>query len=79
VFAGLNRVFRIAGGALTYPLTNNERPRQPGTRVPVRNRHVLTFGLDHGISVLTCEPGNLATKGGMVNAVKLAKADIVAT
>ncbi len=44
--------------------------------VPVRNRHAVTFGRYYGISVLTCEP---ASKGGVENAVKLAKADIVPT
>ena len=48
--------------------------------VPVRNRAAVTFGRYYGIiSVLTCEPADPASKGGVENAVKLAKADIVPT
>ena len=47
--------------------------------VPVRNRHAVTFGRYYGISVLTCQPADPASKGGVENAVKLAKADIVPT
>ncbi len=39
----------------------------------------MTFGRYYGISVLTCEPADPASKGGVENAVKLAKADIVPT
>lgn len=47
--------------------------------VPVRNRQVVTFGRYYGVSVLTCGPADPASKGGVENAVKLAKADIVPT
>lgn len=81
VFAGLDRVFRIVGGAPTYLLTDNEKTVTTGhvAGVPVRNRHAVTFGRYYGISVLTCEPADPASKGGVENAVKLAKADIVPT
>jgi transposase len=81
VFAGLDRIFRILGGAPTYLLTDNEKTVTTGhiAGVPVRNRAAVTFGRFYGISVLTCEPADPASKGGVENAVKLAKADIVPT
>ncbi|QIX51881.1 IS21 family transposase [Rhodococcus sp. DMU1] len=81
VFAGLDRVFRILGGAPTYLLTDNEKTVTTGhiAGVPVRNRQAVTFGRYYGISVLTCAPADPASKGGVENAVKLAKADIVPT
>lgn len=81
VFAGLDRVFRVVGGAPTYVLTDNEKTVTTGhvAGVPVRNRDAVTFGRFYGVSVLTCEPADPATKGGVENAVKLAKADIVPT
>ncbi|WP_308221062.1 IS21 family transposase [Gordonia sp. ABSL49_1] len=81
VFAGLDRVFRILGGAPTYVLTDNEKTVTTGhvAGVPVRNRDAVSFGRFYGVSVLTCEPADPATKGGVENAVKLAKADIVPT
>ena len=81
VFAGLDRIFRILGGAPTYLLTDNEKTVTTGhiAGVPVRNRPAVTFGRYYGISVLTCQPADPASKGGVENAVKLAKADIVPT
>lgn len=82
VFAGLDRVFRIVGGAPTYVLTDNEKTVTTGhiAGVPVRNRHAVTFARYYGVSVLTCEPADpAASKGGVENAVKLAKADVVPT
>ena len=69
------------GGAPTYLLTDNEKTVTTGhiAGVPVRNRAAVTFGRYYGISVLTCEPADPASKGGVENAVKLAKADIVPT
>lgn len=81
VFAGLDRVFRIIGGAPTYVLTDNEKTVTTGhvAGVPVRNRQAVTFSRHYGVTVLTCEPADPASKGGVENAVKLAKADIVPT
>lgn len=81
VFAGLDRIFRIIGGAPTYVLTDNEKTVTTGhvAGVPVRNRQAVTFSRYYGVSVLTCEPADPASKGGVENAVKLAKADIVPT
>ncbi|MDT5283926.1 MAG: hypothetical protein QOJ20_5121, partial [Mycobacterium sp.] len=71
----------ILGGAPTYLLTDNEKTVTTGhiAGVPVRNRQAVTFGRYYGISVLTCQPADPASKGGVENAVKLAKADIVPT
>lgn len=81
VFAGLDRVFRIIGGVPTYLLTDNEKTVTTGhvAGVPVRNRTAVTFSRYYGLTVLTCEPADPASKGGVENAVKLAKADIVPT
>jgi len=81
VFAGLDRVFRIIGGAPTYVLTDNEKTVTTGhiAGVPVRNRDAVSFSRYYGVTVLTCQPADPASKGGVENAVKLAKADIVPT
>lgn len=81
VFAGLDRVFRTIGGAPTYVLTDNEKTVTTGhiAGVPIRNRQAVTFARYYGITVLTCEPADPASKGGVENAVKVAKADIVPT
>lgn len=70
VFTGLDRIFRIVGGAPTYLLTDNEKTVTVGhiAGVPVRNRAAVTFGRYYGISVLTCEPADPASKGGVENA-----------
>jgi transposase len=81
VFAGLDRIFRIIGGIPTYLLTDNEKTVTVGhvAGIPIRNRQAVTFGRYYGVTVLTCEPADPASKGGVENAVKLAKADIVPT
>ncbi|NUS34919.1 MAG: IS21 family transposase [Pseudarthrobacter sp.] len=81
VFAALDRCFRILGGAPTYVLTDNEKTvttaRVAG--VPVRNQQTLDFARHYGVTVLTCQPADPATKGGVEASVKLAKADLVPT
>lgn len=47
--------------------------------VPVRNQATLAFAKHYSVQVLTCRPADPATKGGVENAVKIAKADIVPT
>ncbi|MDQ0618390.1 transposase [Arthrobacter globiformis] len=46
-------------------------------RVPVRNQQTLDFARRYGITVLTCQPADPASKGGVEASVKLAKADLV--
>nr|WP_240974787.1 IS21 family transposase [Arthrobacter sp. SF27] len=81
VFAALDRCFRILGGAPTYVLTDNEKTvtTMHVAGVPVRNQQTLEFARHYGVSVLTCQPADPATKGGVEASVKLAKADIVPT
>jgi transposase len=81
VYAALDRCFRVLGGAPTYVLTDNEKTVTTAhvAGVPVRNRQTLDFARHYGITVLTCQPADPATKGGVEASVKLAKADIVPT
>ena len=81
VFAALDATFRLLGGAPTYVLTDNEKSVtiEHVARIPVRNQQVVAFGRHYGITVHTCQPRDPASKGGVENAVKLAKADIVPT
>lgn len=79
VFAALDRSFRILGGAPTYVLTDNEKTVTTAhvAGVPVRNQQTLDFARHYGVTVLTCQPADPASKGGVEASVKLAKADIV--
>ncbi len=79
VFAALDRCFRILGGAPTYVLTDNEKTVTTAhvAGVPVRNQQTLDFARHYGVTVLTCQPADPASKGGVEAAVKLAKADLV--
>ncbi|HSP76179.1 MAG TPA: IS21 family transposase [Cryobacterium sp.] len=79
VFAALDRTLRILGGAPTYVLTDNEKTVTVShiAGVPVRNQQTVDFARHYGITVLTCQPADPATKGGSESSVKVAKADIV--
>ena len=79
VFAALDRSFRIIGGAPTYVLTDNEKTVTVShvAGVPVRNQQTVAFARHYGVTVLTCQPADPASKGGVESSVKLAKADIV--
>ena len=79
VFAALDRTFRTAGGAPTYVLTDNEKTVTVShiAGVPVRNQQTEDFARHYGVTVLTCQPADPASKGGVESSVKLAKADIV--
>lgn len=79
VFAALDRSFRIAGGAPTYILTDNEKTVTVShvAGVPVRNLQTVDFARYYGVTVLTCQPADPASKGGVEASVKVAKADIV--
>ena len=81
VFAALDATFRLVGGAPTYVLTDNEKSVtvEHVAHLPVRNPQIVTFARYYGVTVLTCQPRDPASKGGVENAVKLAKADIVPT
>ena len=79
VFAALDRTFRILEGAPTYVLTDNEKTVTTShiAGVPVRNQQTVDFARHYGVTVLTCQPADPASKGGVESSVKLAKADIV--
>ena len=79
VYAALDRTFRMIGGAPTYVLTDNEKTVTVShiAGVPVRNVATVDFARHYGVTVLTCQPADPATKGGVESSVKLAKADIV--
>jgi len=81
VFAALDTTFRLLGGAPTYVLTDNEKSVtiEHVARIPVRNQQVVAFARYYGVTVHTCEVRDPASKGGVENTVKLAKADIVPT
>jgi len=81
VIAALDRTFRLLGGVPTYVLTDNEKTVtvEHIAGVPVRNREVVSFGRHYGATVLTCEPADPASKGGVEASVKISKADLVPT
>lgn len=81
VFAALDTTFRLLGGAPTYVLTDNEKSVtiEHVARIPVRNQQVVAFARHYSVTVHTCQPRDPASKGGVENTVKLAKADIVPT
>jgi transposase len=81
VIAALDRTFRLLGGAPTYVLTDNEKTVtvEHVAGVPVRNRETVSFGRHYGVTVLTCQPADPASKGGVEASVKVAKADLVPT
>lgn len=81
VFMVLDRTFRLIGGVPTYVLTDNEKTvtTMHIAGVPVRNRDTVSFAKFYGTTVLTCEPADPASKGGVERSVQVAKADLVPT
>ncbi len=79
VFAALDRTFRLVGGCPTYVLTDNEKSVtiEHVAGVPVRNPQIVAFARHYSTAVHTCMPADPASKGGVENAVKIAKADLV--
>lgn len=79
VFAALDRSFRLIGGVTTYILTDNEKTVTVShvAGVPVRNQQTVDFARHYGVTVLTCQPADPASKGGVESSVKVAKADLV--
>lgn len=79
VFTALDRSFRLLGGAPTYVLTDNEKTvtTMHVAGVPVRNQQTLAFAKHYSVEVLTCQPADPASKGGVESSVKIAKADLV--
>jgi hypothetical protein len=81
VVAALDRTFRLAGGAPTYVLTDNERTVTDRhiAGIAVRNERVIDVARYYGITIATCVPADPESKGGSESTVKLAKADLVPT
>nr|WP_237762422.1 IS21 family transposase [Arthrobacter sp. ERGS1:01] len=79
VFAALDRSFRLIGGVPTYVLTDNEKTVtiEHVAGIPVRNHQIVAFARHYSTSIQTCLPADPASKGGVENAVKIAKADLV--
>lgn len=79
VFAALDRTFRLIGGVPTYVLTDNEKTVtvEHVAGIPVRNHRIVAFARHYSTSLQTCLPADPASKGGVENAVKVAKADLV--
>ncbi|WP_346036096.1 DDE-type integrase/transposase/recombinase [Brevibacterium picturae] len=79
VFMVLDRTFRLIGGIPAYVLTDNEKTvtTMHVAGVPVRNRDTVSFAKYYGTTVLTCQPADPASKGGVERSVQIAKADLV--
>lgn len=81
VHAALERCFRLIGGVPDYVLTDNEKTvtTMHIAGIPVRNRQIVTFSRYYGTQIHTCQPADPVSKGGVENAVKIAKADLLPT
>ena len=81
VIAALDRTFRLAGGATTYVLTDNERTVTDRhiAGIAVRNRTAVDLSRYYGVTIATCVPADPESKGGSEAAVRVAKADLVPT
>lgn len=79
VFAALDLTLRRLGGVPTYVLTDNEKTVtvEHVAGMAVRNPQMVAFARHYGLTVLTCEPADPASKGGSESTVKVAKADLV--
>lgn len=79
VMSALDAFFRHVGGVPTYVLTDNERTVtiDQVCNLPVRNGQIVSFARWYGTTIHTCVPYDPASKGGVENAVKIAKADLV--
>lgn len=79
VIAALDRSFRLAGGAPTYVLTDNEKTVTDRhiAGIAVRNRTAVDVARYYGITIATCVPFDPESKGGSEASVRVAKADLV--
>jgi hypothetical protein len=81
VIAALDRSFRLAGGAPTYVLTDNEKSVTDRhiAGIAVRNGMAVDVSRYYGVTVATCVPADPESKGGSEATVRVAKADLVPT
>lgn len=81
VIAALDRTFRLAGGAPTFVLTDNEKTVTDRhiAGIAVRNQVAVDVSRYYGVTIATCVPADPESKGGSESTVKIAKADLVPT
>ncbi|MFI9507204.1 IS21 family transposase [Nocardia sp. NPDC052566] len=81
IAACLDTTFRAFGGVPTYCLTDNEKTVTTThiAKIAVRNPDIVPIGRFYGTVIRTCLPADPASKGGVENAVKVAKRDLVPT
>jgi hypothetical protein len=81
VISALDRSFRLAGGAPTYVLTDNEKTVTDRhiAGIAVRNQMAVDVSRYYGITIATCVPADPESKGGSEATVRVAKADLVPT
>ncbi|WP_230855305.1 Mu transposase domain-containing protein [Arthrobacter terrae] len=79
IFAALDRSFRLIGGVPTYVLTDDERTITVDhvAGITVRNAQIVAFARHYSTAAHTCMSADPASKGGVENAAKIAKADLV--
>lgn len=81
VIGTLDACFRAIGGVPAAVLTDNEKTVTVDhvCNLPVRNQRIVSAARWYGTAIHTCVPYDPASKGGVENAVKVAKADLVPT
>jgi hypothetical protein len=81
VVMALDRSLRMFGGAPTYALTDNEKTVSVDhvCEIAVRNPTIVAVGRHYGVTIATCVPADLQSKGGSEATVQIAKADLVPT
>ena len=81
VIGALYACFRVIGGVPAAVLTDNEKTVTVDhvCNLPVRNQRIVSAARWYGTAIHTCVPYDPASKGGVENAVKIAKADLVPT
>ncbi|MGP5498108.1 IS21 family transposase, partial [Corynebacterium flavescens] len=79
VIAALDECFRTIGGVPQAIVTDNEKTVTVDhvCNLPVRNQRIVTAARWYGTAIHTCVPYDPASKGGVENAVKIAKNDLV--
>ena len=73
VIAALDRSFRLAGGAPTYVLTDNERTVTDRhiAGIAVRNRTAVDLSRYYGLTIATCVPADPESKGDVSHCTSL--------
>src|SRR5699024_192847 len=81
VIGALDACFRTLGGVPSAVLSDNEKTVTVDhvCNLPVRNQRIVSAARWCGTAIPTCVPYDPATKGGVENAVKVAKAGLVPT